>query len=174
MIKQAMIMIGIVPMMFAGSGVALAQNENAQCRNIVGHAEVVDLQSPCQEDTAYWGCYIQKIRGTLSGTWVSYQQEDWFVDLGTLGAPVPSESPLSAYLREFEVFTTNKGTVYGDAQTVFDVRLFDSDGGGALPTIITGGTGIYQDAWGWIVLTYTDGTVEEFDVQGRICGPNIP
>ena len=147
-----------------------------KCQDIRGEARVVDLQvDPCQEDPEFYACYIQKVRGTLKGEWVSYQQPGWFdMDLREMGLPVPDGSEVTWYGREFEVFSTKKGEVYGDMQTAFDTRIFDSDGGGALPTIVTGGTGIYEGATGWIVPVYTDGTLNNFTILGRICGPNIP
>ena len=175
MSKKIMVGIGAILLMLPGTQTAFSQDEDVHCKKIRGYAEVVDLQFPCQEDPEFWACYIQKVRGTLKGTWVSYQQEGWFdMDLGAAGLPVPPGSPVTWYGREFEVFSTKKGTVYGDMQTAFDVRVFESDGGGALPTIVTGGTGIYEGATGWIVPVYTDGTLEKFTIQGQICGPNIP
>jgi hypothetical protein len=147
-----------------------------ECQDIRGAAKVVGVQvDPCQENPEYYACYIQRVRGTLRGKWVSYQQPGWFdTDLRAVGLPVPEGSEVTWYGREFEVFSTKEGEVWGDMQTAFDIRIFDSDGGGALPTIVTGGTGIYEDATGWIVPVYTDGTLNNFTILGRICGPNIP
>jgi len=63
--------------------------------------------------------------------------------------------------------------VWGAAQFVIDVRAFDSGVGVSLPIIVTGGTGIYEDAQGWITATVLDGAFENFSIQGQICGPNI-
>ena len=170
-----MVVISAILLMLAGTQPAFSQDEDVKCKKIRGDAEVVDLQNPCLENTDFWACYVQKVRGTLKGKWVSYQQQGWFdMDLREAGLPVPPGSPVTWYGREFEVFSTKKGTVYGDMQTAFDVRVFDSDGGAALPTIVTGGTGIYEGATGWIVPVNTDGTLEKFTILGRICGPNIP
>ena len=145
-----------------------------KCQDVRGSAEVIDLQWPCQENPEFYACYIQKVRGTLKGKWVAYQRPGWFdTDMRTVGLPVPPDVE-TLYGREFEVFSTKRGEVYGDAQTAFDTRYFESDGGAALPTIVTGGTGIYEDATGWIVPVYTDGTLNNFTILGRICGPNIP
>jgi hypothetical protein len=165
-------------LMMAGLALLLATTSafGDKCQDIRGSAKVVDLQvDPCQENDEFYACYIQKVSGTLKGKWVSYQQPDWFdKDLRVYGLPVPEGSEVTWYGREFEVFTTKKGEVYGDAQTAFDTRIFDSDGGGALPTIVTGGSGIYEGATGWIVPVYTDGELDNFTILGRICVPNIP
>ena len=146
-----------------------------KCQDIRGEARLVDVQvDPCQENPEFDTCYIQKVRGTLKGEWVAYQQADWVnIDMAEVGLPVPEGSE-TLYIRELEVFSTKKGEVWGDMQTAFDMRVFDSDGGVALPTIVTGGNGIYEDATGWIVPVVTDGTIEHFTILGRICGPNIP
>lgn len=60
----------------------------------------------------------------------------------------------------------------GEAQYVFELRHYDV-GGAAVPMIITGGTGIYEDAYGWIAWTLTDNNLESFSLNGRVCGPNI-
>lgn len=174
MSKKITVVIGAILLMPAGTQPAFSQDEDAQCKKIKGHGEVVDVQIPCLENPEFSGCLIQNVRGTLKGKWVSYQQEGWFdMDLRAAGLPVPPGSPLTLYGREFEVFSTKKGTVYGDSQTAFDVRIFESGGGAAIPTVVTGGTGIYEGATGWIVPVFTDGLLEKFTILGRICGPNI-
>jgi hypothetical protein len=40
--------------------------------------------------------------------------------------------------------------------------------------MVEGGTGIYEGATGWINAIYLDAVLENFKVQGRVCGPNIP
>jgi hypothetical protein len=62
--------------------------------------------------------------------------------------------------------------VWGEAQFALDLRVLIM-GGSAVPVMVTGGTGIYEDAYGWIVLIAADGYLDNFSVDGRICGPNI-
>ena len=140
------------------------------CRNINGHAFSEGYQAPCEfNGTDYDGCYIGKIRGVINGSWVSYVQDDWFLVLDDFGLPTPY---LTFYNREFEVFTSKQGMVWGDAQFTYDTRAWLS-GGPAIPTIVTGGTGIYEDATGWITLINLDGDFYKSSVHGRVCGPNI-
>jgi len=158
---------------------AAVGDQTGRCQEVRGHAVLKATQFPCLtenvvDDTVFDGCYISMVKGNLKGPWISFVQDDWGFDLATVGAPVPDGSPATWYNREFEVFETKHGVVYGDAQFAFDFRIFDSDGGGAIPTIITGGSGIYEDAMGWIVATFKDGSIETFHIRGRICGPNIP
>jgi len=154
----------IFPAAFAGD----------QCRHINGHAFLTGFQETCEFDSIeYDACYITKIRGSINGSWVSYVQRDWGFALEDLGVPTPPDAGLSFYNREFEVFTSKQGTVWGDSQFVFDLRAVDSGGGTAIPTMVTGGTGIYEDAQGWITATGTDSDFSKFSVRGRVCGPNI-
>ncbi len=175
MSKKIVVVIGAFLLALAAMQPAGAQDEETQCKKVRGHGEVVAYQIPCLEDPEFYFCIVSETRGGLKGKWVSYQQEDWgSMFLGDAGLPVPPGAPVTWYIREFEVFSTKKGTVYGDMQATFDARIFDSGGGAALPTIVTGGTGIYEDATGWIVVILTDESLENFKILGRICGPNIP
>jgi hypothetical protein len=154
--------------------IASVANGEDPCRNINAHATLVDEVPECEFNSmTYDYCYIQKVRGNLNGSWVSYVMWDWGVTLESLGVQTPPEAGESWYNRELEVFTTKHGMVWGDAQFVFDLRAFDSDGGPAIPTIVTGGTGMYEDAYGWITAIYTDGTLSNWRIYGRVCGPNI-
>ena len=62
--------------------------------------------------------------------------------------------------------------VWGEAQYVFDMRFLDT-GGVTVPTLVTGGTGKYEDAYGWIDWTFRDSTLAKFSIDGRVCGPNM-
>ena len=153
--------------------IASVANGEDPCRNINAHATLVGEGPACEyNSTTYDYCYIQKVRGNLNGSWVSYLMWDWNVTLESL-VQTPPEAGESWYNRELEVFTTKHGMVWGESQFVFDLRAFDSFGGVAIPTIVTGGTGIYEDAQGWITATGTDSDFTKFSVQGRVCGPNI-
>ena len=99
--------------------------------------------------------------------------DDWYENLESLGVQIPPEAGESWYNREVGVFTTKHGMVWGYAQFVFDFRIFDSDGGSSIPTMVTGGTGMYEDAYGWITAIYADSTLSNWRIYGRVCGPNI-
>ena len=154
--------------------VAVADDGGDNCRNINAHASLVGVGPDCEyNSTTYDYCYSQKVKGNLNGSWVSYVMWDWGVMLESLGVQTPPEAGESWYNRELEVFTTKHGMVWGDAQFVFDFRAFDLGGGPAIPTMVTGGTGMYEDASGWITAIYTDGTLSNWRIYGRVCGPNI-
>lgn len=69
---------------------AIADDE---CRNMNGHAFGGKRQEPCEVDSDYDFCIIQKIRGTINGTWVSNYQNDWLVLLEDVVA-VPQLPPM--------------------------------------------------------------------------------
>lgn len=143
------------------------------CRNVNGHGFAADFQEPCEFDgTVYDFCFISRMRGTINGTMFEYFQNDWVVLLEDLGVPTPPAAGESWYNREFAVLTSKQGMVWGEAQYVFDMRNLDT-GGVAVPTLVTGGTGIYEDAYGWITWTFRDGTLATFSIDGQVCGPNI-
>jgi len=154
--------------------VAFAGDDGDQCRNINGSAFVQGFPETCEfNGDVYWFCISQRIRGSINGTWISYIQEDWGVPLEAPDFPIPDGTPFVEYARELEVFSSKQGMVWGDTQFVIDFRAFDVGGGVSLPIIVTGGTGIYEDAQGWITATALDKDLEKFSIQGRICGPNI-
>lgn len=168
--------IWVVSATLLGWAVAAGANppdSGEHCRLIVARAAVEEFQQPCLEDPSFLGCYVQRIRGTFSGTWLSLFNEGWNADLRALGLPIPDDSPASIWARETEVFISDRGTIFGDAQWVLDLRILPT-GGLTLTTVVTGGTGIYEDASGWIVQTAVDDTTERFSVRGRVCGPYIP
>ena len=127
--------------------VALADDDGNHCRNINAKALFQEAQSPCEFDgIEYDVCYISKVWGTINGSWTGYAQDEWLVVLEDRGLPTPPGAASSYYNREFEVFTSKQGTVWGDSHYILD-SLFDaSDGGASIPTYVSGGTGIYEGA----------------------------
>jgi hypothetical protein len=153
---------------------AFADNGNDQCRNVNAHGIAQDYQESCEFDsTVYDFCLIKKMRGTINGTMFEYFQNDWLVLLEDLGLPTPPDAVESWYNREFAVFSSKQGMVWGEAQYVFDYRILEA-GGASVPVLVTGGTGIYEDAYGWITMIVPDAYFINLSFDGRVCGPNIP
>jgi hypothetical protein len=155
--------------------VAFANDDGNRCRNINAKAVLVDFE----EDREFLGidysaCYTSKIKGTINGSWISYVKYEWYVILEDLDVQTPDLAIESWYNREFEVFHSKQGTVWGNAQFILDWQSYTNDGGSSIPTMVTGGTGIYEGATGWINAIYLDAMLENFELHGRVCGPNIP
>ena len=151
---------------------ALEANGDDQCRNMNGQGDINEFQEPCEVDTGYDFCFVNTMRGTINGSMIEYFQYDWLVVLEDLGVPTPPEATESWYNREFAVLSSKQGMIWGEAQYVFELRVYDV-GGVAIPMIVTGGTGIYENASGWITWTLTDNSLSKFSYDGRVCGPNI-
>ena len=154
--------------------VASADNGNNQCRNINAIGALGGYQELCEFDgTVYDFCFINKLRGTINGTMFEYFQNDWLIWLEDSGFPTPPGAVESWYNREFVVFSSKQGMVWGEAQYVFEYRAYDT-GGTAVPVMVIDGTGIYEDSAGWITMTILDSNFVKLSFDGRVCGPNIP
>ena len=167
--------------------IASVANGDDQCRNMNGQAVYQEWQEPCVIDGGYDLCITTKIKGTINGSWVSFFQYEWIVLLESLEIvstdqsdpeyiteiPTPPDSVESWYNREYEVFTSKQGDIFGDGQVIIDGRV-GIMGGSAISIMVTGGTEMYEDAYGWITATILDPYFEHFSIDGRVCGPNIP
>jgi hypothetical protein len=154
--------------------VAAAHTNEMGCQNIHARAEIQNTPVDCEYNgTTYDFCFSLKVRGTIKATWVAYGMGDYFVILDPAEFPVPPETE-SNYNREFNVFNTHRGSFHGDSQYVFDLRIFDVGGGFASPVIVEGGTGIYEDATGFVVAAFLDGDLSSAALVGRVCGPHMP
>ncbi len=174
--KRKVVCIAIVGFL-AVSGAALADDA---CKKIRGfwtaHAAECDVGT-----TGFDLCISGDLHGTIQGTWTSYLKEkttpwvpdpdDWLVDLFEVGLPEPVPFT-SNYGREYEVFSSEKGSLVGDAQYIFDIRIFDVNALLPLLTIVTDGTGMYEGATGWILAT-VEPSLEEASLRGEVCGPHI-
>ena len=171
-------LVGITAAILAGLfGVTLAAlADNGQgCQQIRSRA-LVDAagQESCEFDGYVFPfCIVGELRGNFRGSWVSYYDDGWIVDLSTTTLPEPVPFT-SNYAREFEVLTSKKGTLFGDAQYIFDVRIFDVNAPFPLLIIITDGTDKYEGATGWLIATFSDTSFDRAKIRGKVCGPNIP
>lgn len=152
---------------------AYADDNCMQIRGRAVFANPTGVPNCSFEGEAFDFCIEGRVRGTLRGSWTAYGKGDWFVDLPASEFPVP-EDTLSNYNREFNVFSTRRGTLIGDSQYVFDIRIFDVDGGFVTPIIIDRGTGIFEGATGWIAGVLTDGALSRAVLLGEVCGPHVP
>jgi hypothetical protein len=153
-------------------GTAAATGVN--CHRIHARGVTPDYQEPCQvnPDPAFFACYVGRTKGTFEADWEIYFS--FFpIELTNPPFPLPSESGTTLFQTDFEVFKTRRGEIHGYANYLMDLRMFDS-GGFSGTFWVTSGTGIYEDATGWIAEIGTDATIEKFLLVGKVCGPNIP
>lgn len=152
----------------------LVANGDIQCRQMNGRADYVAQPDVCEFDgTSYATCYEYSTRGTINGSYLEYMQEGW--DWVWLGDVLPAPNFMSFYFREFSVLTSKQGQIWGDAQYVFNLQNVAIDmGGTAVPIMVTGGSGMYEGAFGWVTFTSLDGAGATLTYDGRVCGPNIP
>ena len=159
---------------FAGLTAAVADNHVVGCKKIRAKALIdPNYIFDCEFDGVdYSFCIGGDVTGSIKGPWVSYLQDEWVINSSDIGLPEPIPF-ISNYGREFEVFASAKGNIYGDAQYIFDYRMFEVAGKFPLPIFITGGTGLYEGATGWMIALFnTD--VDKAKISGEVCGPNIP
>ena len=149
-------------------------NSGDLCRNMNGHGG--DSSEPIF-DCEFGGdtfdfCFESSLRGTINGSLMEYYNWDWFYyfapPLKDFGVPAPNYG--SYYMREVDLFMSKQGELWGEAQYVIDWYNITL-GGVAVPIMITGGTGMYEDAYGWITLTVTDPGLTNFTYDGRVCWP---
>jgi hypothetical protein len=145
----------------------------APCRPINSRLGPVTFLGPCTYDgTDYAGCYERRVYGTINGSHVEYAPDNnWVVSY-----QAPPYSSLAAGWA-MSVFETSRGMIYAQNTWVWNLSLFPPlEGTKAIfPTVevavITGGTGHYEGAWGWIGFIQDDGTWRGF-MRGEICTPD--
>ena len=149
-----------------------AAKDKSHCSRIRATGVQPEFQLPCVKDPQYHNCLLGSTRGDLKGEWDSFFNQVP-TDLGGFGLPVPPQAISTLYQSETDVFTTRHGTITGYSHYIIDERTFES--GGLSSTIyVTGGTGRYREASGWIAIVATDPKLVTFELIGEVCGPNIP
>ena len=158
----------------AFTGLAVADNHLVGCQKIHANALVdPNYIFDCEFDGVdYSFCIGGEVKGSIKGSWVSYLQDEWVIDSIDVGLPEPIPY-ISNYAREFEVFASAKGNIYGDAQYIFDIRIFDVAAKFPLPIFITGGTEMYEGASGWMIVLF-NADLAKAKISGEVCGPKIP
>jgi hypothetical protein len=149
-----------------------AAADGFRCQRIRASAHMPVFQLPCTKDPTYFSCYLGSVEGTLNGRWNIFLKQPGTVING-MDLQIPPEAPTSFYQSEVDVLRTADGRLDGYSHYVFDTRTF-TDGGFTATIWITGGTGIYRQATGWIVNVAKDAANVDYLLYGRVCGPHIP
>jgi hypothetical protein len=114
--------------------------------------------------TYYW-CAERPITGTLNGTYYFYSAPEfngWDLEVpdGAMGA-----SWWIAVSHEIAVFETQRGTLFTQESGVWH---WGAEEGWATHANITGGTGHYEGATGWIA---SAGSWDVMPLVGKVCTP---
>ncbi len=171
-----------VALLLTVSGVAVADSHTGgtQCQDIRGRLELLGYEFDCSIDgESYFLCFDNKLKGKTKGTWDIGLKFEWYDKVidgallqdGTTLATV--DGSLSFWYREYGVVRLKRGNLFHSAQYAVDERLWNVAAVVPIAAVITGGTGIYEDATGWILSTSDDFFVTA-KISGEVCGPNIP
>jgi len=136
------------------------------CRDVRSHFRLGEITAPSNGDcnvsymSGFDGCLSGKLRGTLIGTshsgWNNANIETILGDTAT------------AWL-VFEEFITNKGNIYATHHGMYLNDPVAARGYGAV-LLVTGGTGRYAGATGWMVRALDFGDFTAGDGSGRLTG----
>ena len=127
---------------------------------------------PCTyEGVDYLFCIDAPIKGTFNGIWHYYGEGDQI-------EAYPDEPYSSLWAGwALDVIETNRGTIYAQDNWMWNLSVFDLEGTKAgLPmvtiSVITGGTGDYHGASGWIAMILDDTGSWKGFMKGEICTPD--
>ncbi len=148
-----------------------------RCKPINGRIGASEYLGSCTYDgTDYAFCIDSTIMGTLNGTWHYY---------GPAGNSIGADPgfPYSSLRAGWalDVFETRRGMVYAQDNwmwnsSIFDPDLFNPNATAAVPvvsfSVITGGTGKYEEASGWIGAILDDAGQWKGYMKGELCTPD--
>ena len=134
--------------------------------------------SNCTYDGTYYQyCIDAPVKGTINGIW------HYLAPPGgnsVTAFPDPPYSSLQAGWA-LDVMETNRGDIYAQENWMFNLSVFDADvfspNAKALSpavtiSVITGGTGQYEGASGWIGMIFDDSGQWRGFMKGEICTPD--
>jgi hypothetical protein len=136
---------------------------------------------PCELDgTLYDICIETPTRGTLNGVWHLYGVVNNWVDfpgpcIDSCGDAAPAPMPPGYAGIEagwgLDVYETKGGEVWADDAWLFQWGAYFFQGKAVFTSVssITGGTGMYEGATGWI--GFVGSEVEGGVIKGEICTP---
>ncbi len=152
---------------------AQSGDDEVRCKDIRGQILLISFEENCNfEGEDYLWCFGYELKGKAKGTWQVLIKTEWaeipidpFVDT--------IDGSANLWFREDHVLDLRRGRLIGSAQYIVDTRLWDIGGNVPISAVVTAGTGIYQDASGWILSTSQD-FFTTAAVSGEVCGPYVP
>ncbi len=171
--KRLLVLISALLLTISGAVLAQSPDDGARCKDLHGRIVLVSFESDCNfEGVDYLWCFGYEMKGKAKGTWQVLIKTEWaeipidpFVDT--------IDGSANLWFREDHVLDLRRGRIIGSAQYIVDTRLWDIGGTVPISAVVTNGTGIYQDAIGWILSTSQD-FFTTAAVSGEVCGPYIP
>jgi len=142
------------------------------CKKIIANAVSTeyDLDGCTYNGVYYIWCIDTSVTGNLKGTWHIFANPDfngWNLEVpdDIDGIPVW----VLSVTWNLSVFETKKGNIITQADEILNPDVYDAFQALSGLALITGGTGDYEGASGWIgwVVTETDGGV----LRGEFCTP---
>ena len=171
--KGLLYLVSALLLTLSGGAVAQSSPDGVQCQSIHGRIVLVSFEVDCSfEGVDYMWCFGYEMKGKAKGTWQVFIKTGW-ADVSVNSLVDTIDGSANLWYREDEVLELRRGRINGSAQYTVDTRLWDIGGTVPIAVVITGGTGIYQDASGWMLSTSQDFFTTS-DVTGEVCGPYIP
>jgi hypothetical protein len=141
------------------------------CKQIIANAGVAEYFEGCSYDGENFAlCIDTPVSGNLKGTWHILINPAWNVWELTVPDGIPGIPSWDLWATwNLSVFETRKGDIITQANEVASLDALFTYGAISGMAFITGGTGDYEEATGWIgwVLTETGGGA----LRGEICTP---
>jgi len=140
---------------------SLPTSAEQTCRQV--SSNVTDIGPPLAGPAMcgdYDWCQYADVRGTINGRWWAYWDAEDEVYLWE------DENITSLAINIDDVFETNNGDINAKEHGITN---FDAFGSYAASIAVTGGTGMYEDATGWMTGTLTFGKKAGGTLAGEIC-----
>jgi hypothetical protein len=151
------------------TGAALADQT---CRNVQSNVKGISdvFVGPDGICNGYEFCQYSDIKGTLNGRYWAYWNADGEEYVADIPDDDPDFGPSAFVLRANDIIETNHGNITAEERGI--VNFFASEGYVAHLSV-TGGTGKYENAVGWLSVTLVFMNEVGGLVTGEICGPNL-
>jgi hypothetical protein len=170
---------GLLVVLGAISSQTAVAEEN--CKKVSAHGTLIGYEFDCElNGEKYLYCPQMTLKGQSKGRWDAGVKEEWdFLSMNGAvlqsGAVLPTpDDTYNFWGREFDVLKLKHGNIFAEAQYYIDARIYDVNSAFPWSMLITGGTGIYEGATGWILAVFEDSSFEKARLQGQVCGPYIP
>lgn len=141
------------------------------CKKVIANVGLSEYLDPCTYNgVEYLWCIDTPVTGNLKGTWHIFANPDFNAWDLTVPTGIPGIPSWELYVTwNLSVVETKKGEIIAQANEILNLDVFDNFGAISGMVFVTGRTGDYEGASGWIgwVASETGGGV----LQGLICTP---